>query len=90
MDEPTQMRNELMDHIQNIMSKACDYRNSFDHYAYLWVDDRGESLQQFLMYNHVLTTEELETHGDEGVPECPPTLQQFKDQVGVAFIILVS
>lgn len=75
------MRHELMERIQNIMNKACDYRNSFDNYAYLWVDDRNEFMRQFLLYNHVLTTEEIEAHAEDGVPECPPTLEQFKDQV---------
>ena len=66
MEELSEIRSELMDRVQNIMSKACDYRNSFDHYAYLWVDDRNEFMRQFLIYGHVLTPEEIETHADEG------------------------
>ena len=81
MEELSEMRQELMDRIQNIMNKACEYRNSFDNYAYLWVDDRTEFMRQFLLYNHVLTTEEIEAHAEEGVPECPPTLEQFKEQI---------
>jgi hypothetical protein len=38
-------------------------------------------MQQFLLYGHVLTTEEIEAHADEGVPENPPTLEQFKEQI---------
>ena len=74
-------RQELMDRMQNIMNKSMEYRNSFDNYAYLWVDDRNEFMRQFLLYNHVLTTEEIEAHAEDGVPECPPTLNQFKEQV---------
>ena len=70
-----------MDRMQNIMNKSMEYRNSFDNYAYLWVDDRNEFMRQFLLYNHVLTTEEIEAHAEDGVPECPPTLPQFKEQV---------
>lgn len=66
------------------MNKACEYRNSFDTYAYLWVDDRNEFMRQFLLYNHVLTAEEIEAHADDGVPECPPTLEQFKEQVCIS------
>jgi len=55
--------------------------NSFDNYAYLWIDDRNEFMKQFLTYGHVLTTEEIEAHAEEGVPENPPTLDMFKDQV---------
>ena len=81
-------RQELMDRMQNIMNKSMEYRNSFDNYAYLWVDDRNEFMRQFLLYNHVLTTEEIEAHAEEGVPECPPTLAQFKEQVHVPFLCL--
>ncbi len=63
------------------MSQAADYRNSYNSYSYLWVDDRQEFLSQFLKYGHVLTQEEIEQAGDEGVPETPPTLVQFKKQV---------
>ena len=57
------------------------YTPSFDNYAYLWVDDRNEFMKQFLTYGHVLTTEEIEAHAEEGVPENPPTLDMFKEQV---------
>lgn len=81
MEQLSDMRNDLMERVQNMMNKACEYRNSFDNYAYLWTDDRNEFMRQFLLYNHVLTTEEIEAHAEEGVPENPPTLNQFKDQV---------
>ncbi|BFZ02963.1 hypothetical protein BsWGS_06002 [Bradybaena similaris] len=80
-EELSEMRQELMDRVQSVMNKANEYRNSFDSYAYLWVDDRNEFMRQFLLYNHVLTTEEIEAHADEGVPESPPTLAQFKEQI---------
>jgi dynein heavy chain len=82
MEELSEMRHELMERVQAIMTKATEYRNSFDNYAYLWVDDRNEFMRQFLLYNHVLTQEEIEAHADEGVPENPPTLKQFQEQVG--------
>ena len=45
------------------------------------MDDRQEFLRQFLLYGHVLTPEEIEAAGDEGVPETPPSLNQYKEQV---------
>ncbi|XP_067860408.1 dynein axonemal heavy chain 9-like [Heptranchias perlo] len=81
MADLADMRQHLMDSIQLMMAKCCDYRNSFDQYAYLWVDDRKEFMRQFLLYGHVLTAEEIEAHAEDGVPESPPTLQQFKEQV---------
>lgn len=81
MVDLSDMRNELMERMNSVMSKAIEYRNSFDVYAYLWVDDRNEFMKQFLLYNHVLTPEEIEAAGEESIPESPPTLKQFKEQV---------
>ena len=77
----SEMRQDLMDRVTGIMNKANEYRSSFDLYTYLWLDDRNEFMRQFLLYNHVLTAEEIEAHAEEGVPENPPTLAQFKEQV---------
>ena len=60
---------------------AVEYQNSIENYAYLWVDDRKEFLRQFLLYVHVLTAEEIEAAGEEGVTKTPPTLDQFEEQV---------
>ena len=81
MLELSEMKGDLMDRCQNVINKALEFRNSFDSYSYLWVDDRKEFLEQFLLYNHVLTAEEMEQCGEEGVPTNPPTLQQFKEQI---------
>jgi len=81
VDELSEMRQEILDRVSNVMNKAAEYKNSFTIYEYLWVDDRQEFMQQFLLYGHVLTPEEIEQHAEEGVPECPPTLDQFKEQV---------
>ncbi len=45
------------------------------------MDDRQEFLRQFLLYGHVLTHEEIEAAGDEGVPLSSPTLEQFKEHI---------
>jgi dynein heavy chain, axonemal len=38
-------------------------------------------MRQFLLYSHVLTPEEIEAHAETGVPENPPTLEEFQNQV---------
>ncbi|GCB69230.1 hypothetical protein scyTo_0001016 [Scyliorhinus torazame] len=81
MADLIETRQHLMDSIQHVMAECCNYQNSFDQYAYLWVDDRKEFMRQFLLYGHVLTAEEIEAHAEDGVPESPPTLQQYKEQV---------
>lgn len=87
MDDLVDMRNEIMDRINTIMTKAMEHRNSFDNYAYLWVDDRSEFMRQFLLYGHVLTQEEIDS--DEGVLRKPPTLAQFKVQVVITCLLLL-
>ena len=82
MDDLSEMRQELMERVQNVINQAFAYRNTFRSYEYLWLDDRAEFMQQFLLYGHVLTQEEIEEHAEEGVPKNPPTLDNFKQQVG--------
>ncbi|MGH0142545.1 UNVERIFIED_CONTAM: hypothetical protein FKN15_019724 [Acipenser sinensis] len=77
------MRQEIMDRVSDVIKKAIQYKSSFDPYAYLWVDDRAEFMKQFLLFGHVLTTEEIETQGDKMFPECPPSIEQFRDQIEV-------
>lgn len=77
----TQQRTKLMDRVQRVMSQAIEFRSSFDKYAYLWENDRTDFMRQFLLYGHVITSEELEAHLDTAIPENPPTLAQFKAQV---------
>ncbi|XP_041102237.1 dynein heavy chain 11, axonemal-like [Polyodon spathula] len=77
------MRQEIMDRVSDVIKKAMQYKSSFDPYAYLWVDDRAEFMKQFLLFGHVLTTEEIEAQGDQMFPECPPSIEQFRDQIDV-------
>ncbi|KGL72843.1 Dynein heavy chain 9, axonemal, partial [Tinamus guttatus] len=81
MADLADMRHDLMERVKNVMVACCDYRNSFDHYSYLYGDDRKEFIRQFLLYGHVLTAAELEAHTEDGVLETPPTLQQFREQI---------
>lgn len=72
-----------MDRIQNIMNKVCEYRNIFDNYFYLWVDDRNEFMRQFLLYNYVFIIGEIEVYVEDGVLECFFILNQFKEQINI-------
>ncbi|XP_032178864.1 dynein heavy chain 9, axonemal isoform X1 [Mustela erminea] len=75
------MRNALLDRVQSVLALCCNYRNAFSQYSYLYVEDRGETLSQFLLYGRVLTPEEMEAHAEDGIPENPPLLHQFKAQI---------
>ncbi len=79
--ELVDMKEEVMMRVEKAIEQAAEHRNSYTSYSYLWVDDRQEFLRQFLLYGHVLTPEEVDATGDEGVPENPPSLTEFKGQV---------
>ena len=75
------MRDVILSRVMDVVSQASEYRESYLSYSYLWVDSRQEFLSQFLRYGHMLTQEEIEQAGDEQIPENPPTLNHFKNQV---------
>ncbi|CAF1661226.1 unnamed protein product, partial [Didymodactylos carnosus] len=62
MEQLLESRHEIQDRVQHVINKANEYQRSFDRYAYLWVDDKNEFMRQFLLYNHVLTPDEIQQH----------------------------
>ncbi|NXD86338.1 DYH9 protein, partial [Halcyon senegalensis] len=81
MADLSDMRHDLMGRVQAVMAACCDYRSVFDHYSYLYVEDKKEFCRQFLLYGHILTAAEIEAHVEDGVSETHPTLQQFREQI---------
>ncbi|XP_008058125.2 dynein heavy chain 9, axonemal-like [Carlito syrichta] len=81
MADLANMRCTLMERVQSMMALCCGYRNTFSQYSYLYVEDWKEILSQFLLYGHVLTPKEIEAHVEDGIPENPPLLSQFKVQI---------
>ena len=80
------LNEELQYKVKLVNSKAMDFQDSnFNEYQHLWTDDRDDFMRQFLLYNHVLTNEEIDLHAEENpddpFPECPPTLEQFKENI---------
>ncbi|KAM8734967.1 dynein axonemal heavy chain 11 [Acanthopagrus schlegelii] len=75
------LRQEIMERVENVLKKAINYQRKFDCYTHLWQDDRAEFLCQFLLYGRVLTAEEMEAYGIDILPESPPTIDNFKEQI---------
>lgn len=75
------LRQEIMERVENTLKKAINYQRTFDCYAHLWQDSRTEFLSQFLRYGRVLTPEEMEAHGADTLPHSPPTIDDFREQV---------
>ena len=75
------LRSDIMNRVKQVMDGAISFSSSFDAFSHLWCDDRQEFLRQFLTYGHILTQEEIEAHAVEGIPETPPSLKQFKEEI---------
>lgn len=79
------LRQEIMERVETVLKKAINYQRKFDCYTHLWQDDRAEFLSQFLLYGRVPTAEEMEAYGVDTLPESPPTIDTFKEQVKVFY-----
>lgn len=75
------LRQEIMERVDNVLKVAICYEEMFESYAHLWQDDRAEFLSQYLLYGRELTAEEMEDQRADVLPECPPTVSNFKEQV---------
>ena len=80
-DDLNDLRGDIMSRVKKVMNESTSFASSFDSYSHLWCDDRQEFLRQFLTYGHILTQEEIEAHAADGVPESPPELEQFKEEI---------
>lgn len=78
-----ELRREIMEKVENVLKKAISYQRKFDCYAHLWQDDRTEFLRLFLQHGRALTAEEMERHGADVLPDRPPAIINFKEQVEV-------
>ncbi|TMS22638.1 hypothetical protein E3U43_012903 [Larimichthys crocea] len=81
MADLADMRHLLMERVQGVMATCCEFRNSLERYSYLYVDDRKEFMRQFLLYGHVLSSQETVNDTDDNISESPPTLDNFREQV---------
>nr|XP_020770863.1 dynein heavy chain 9, axonemal-like [Odocoileus virginianus texanus] len=81
MAELAGLRGELMGRVQAMMALCGDYRRTLSQYSCLYTEDRKEALGQFLLYGRMLTAEEVEAHAEDGIPENPPLLHQFRAQI---------
>jgi hypothetical protein len=69
--------------VDNTLSKTNEFLEVYNFYSFLWRDNKKEHLSQFLLYNHVLTEQELSEFGKTifSFPKNPATLEQFREKV---------
>ncbi|XP_069366837.1 dynein axonemal heavy chain 11 [Paralichthys olivaceus] len=83
MEDLSEMCHVIRSRARAAIAKAREYQGSFASYRYLWTDDRSEFMRQFLLYGHVLSTEEAELYADYELKKNPPTLDNFKEQINL-------
>ncbi|KAK2822251.1 hypothetical protein Q5P01_022316 [Channa striata] len=83
MEDLSEMCHIIRSRARAAIAKVKEYQGSFASYRYLWTDDRSEFMRQFLLYGHVLSTEEAELYADYELKKNPPTLDHFKEQINL-------
>ncbi|XP_061653101.1 dynein axonemal heavy chain 11 [Phyllopteryx taeniolatus] len=83
MKDLSEMCYALRSRARAVIAKLREYQGSFNSYHYLWTDDRSEFMRQFLLYGHVLSSEEAELYADYELQKNPPTLENFKEQISL-------
>uniref|UniRef100_A0A673VKH9 Dynein axonemal heavy chain 17 n=1 Tax=Suricata suricatta TaxID=37032 RepID=A0A673VKH9_SURSU len=81
MTDLIEMREELSNLVISTMKAAQEYQDSFERYAYLWVDDPQEFMKNFLIYGCVVTPDDMDIRPEEALPKSPPSLAQFQEQI---------
>ncbi|KAM8851125.1 dynein beta chain, ciliary [Spinachia spinachia] len=83
MEDLSELCHVIRSRTRAAIAKVREYQRSFASYRYLWSDDRSEFMRQFLLYGHVLSTEEAELYADYELKKNPPTLENFKEQINL-------
>ena len=82
-EDPTlrQLRNEIIDNINVTIQDCLHFKNEFMAYSDLWIHDRNDYMESFLLYGKELELgeDELLEHAD--VEESAPTLEDFAHQI---------
>lgn len=66
------------------IDNCYEYIKKFEPYSYLWLENRNEILQHFLLYGRTLTPDEvdiLRMENSPGIKESAPTIKLFKEQI---------
>lgn len=83
MTDLIEMGEELSNLVISAIKEAEEYQDSFERYAYLWMDDPQEVMKSFLIYGRAISPEDWDPQAEETLPKMPPTLAQFQQQVCV-------
>uniref|UniRef100_A0A6P7G4P0 Dynein beta chain, ciliary-like n=1 Tax=Diabrotica virgifera virgifera TaxID=50390 RepID=A0A6P7G4P0_DIAVI len=78
------IKNDILSNIDKVIEESYEFCDNYQTYAYLWLDDREQYLDQFLTYGRQLNNEELDYLGmnDPLAPKpSPPKMEHFREQI---------
>ena len=82
-EELSEMKQNLIDRIEEAMKLANDEKELYQSYSHLWMENMNEVLFYFLNFARQLTEEEqlIFEEDEKAIKKCSPTLNQFKEQI---------
>jgi len=72
------IRQQSMERVANVTSKALEHKKSLASYASLWLEDQSKFMLQFLLHGHGLASTKMPL--TDKFSQQPPTVKLFKDQ----------
>lgn len=79
-----EMSQDVLNGVDLVIEEAALFCHQFERYSYLWLDDRQECMEYFLVYGRILDVEEVEMilSSDPKAPEpAEPTIEAFREQI---------
>lgn len=80
------IRNDILLNVERAIQEAYNFCESYQSYAYLWLDERSFYLQEFLQYGRQLTNEERDLahmHDPCAPTLAPPKMESFREQIDI-------
>ncbi|XP_013170954.1 PREDICTED: dynein beta chain, ciliary-like [Papilio xuthus] len=83
-DAMIDLYHELLKRIENSINDVLQYASKYEKYTPLWMEDRQEVLNNFLMYGRVIPPEEFDKYrfeNGEDPPIVKPTLAEYQKEI---------
>lgn len=80
------IKNDILANVDKAIQEAYNFCDTYQNYAYLWLDDRKFYLKQFLTYGRQLTPDEMDLVAlrDPAAPEHnAPKMEAFREQIDI-------
>ncbi|XP_068619246.1 dynein beta chain, ciliary-like [Battus philenor] len=83
-DAMIDLYHDILKRIENSITDVLQYAGKYEKYTPLWMEDRQEVLNNFLMYGRVIPPEEFDKYrfeNGEDPPTAKPTLEEYQKEI---------